>query len=114
MDLGVPSFLGVRHLFRPREGGSNRENDRGSPRDGFRDPLSLNEFPHGSRDGFIKFLSPIRCDHIMKMTATRAQRRKKETQRAKERTAKRWKMHIGPFKTEDGLLKQMKIGGKTR
>ena len=48
----------------------------------------------------------------MKMSYTRAARRKKEIARAKERTNLRYKMRVLPFETEDGLKAQTKIGGK--
>ena len=48
----------------------------------------------------------------MKMSHTRAARRKREIARAKERTDLRYKMRVLPFETEDGLRSQTKIGGK--
>jgi len=48
----------------------------------------------------------------MKMSHTRAERRKKEIARAKERTALRYEMGFMPFETEDGLREQTKIGGE--
>ena len=48
----------------------------------------------------------------MKMSHTRAERRKREIARAKERTDRRYKMKVLPFETEDGLKAQTKIGGK--
>ena len=50
----------------------------------------------------------------MKMSFTRAERRKKEIARAKERTELRYNMKILPFETEDGLKEQTKIGGELR
>ena len=48
----------------------------------------------------------------MKMSTNRAERRKKEIARAKERTNLRYKMRVLPFETEDGLKAQTKIGGE--
>ena len=48
----------------------------------------------------------------MRMSFTRAERRKKEIARAKERTNLRYKMRVLPFETEDGIKAQTKIGGK--
>ncbi len=48
----------------------------------------------------------------MKMSHTRAERRKKEIARAKKRTYLRYKMQVLPFETEDGLKAQTKIGGE--
>ena len=48
----------------------------------------------------------------MKMSTTRAERRKKEIARAKERTELRYKMTHLPFETEDGSKEQTKIGGE--
>ena len=48
----------------------------------------------------------------MKMSTTRAERRKKEIARAKDRTNLRYKMRVLPFETEDGLKAQTKIGGE--
>lgn len=48
----------------------------------------------------------------MKMSHTRAKRRKKEIARAKERTTRRYEMRVLPFETEDGLRAQTKIGGE--
>ena len=48
----------------------------------------------------------------MRMSTTRAKRRKKEIARAKERTELRYKMCILPFETEDGIKAQTKIGGE--
>lgn len=50
----------------------------------------------------------------MKMSYIRAERRKKEIARAKERKELRYKMSFMPFETEDGLKEQTKIGGMTR
>ena len=50
----------------------------------------------------------------MKMSQTRAERRKKEIDRAKERTELRREMQIRPFETEEGLKEQTKIGGELR
>lgn len=50
----------------------------------------------------------------MKMSWLRADRRKKEIAKAKERTQLRYEMTLGPFKTEDGLKDQTKIGGAVR
>lgn len=50
----------------------------------------------------------------MRMSFLRAERRKKEIARAKERTALRYKMSFMPFDTEDGLKEQKKIGEMTR
>ena len=50
----------------------------------------------------------------MKMSHTRAERRKKEIARAKERTELRYEMGLRPFETEDGLKEQTKIGGELR
>ena len=49
---------------------------------------------------------------MRKMSVTRAERRKKEIARAKQRTNLRDEMRVLPFETEDGLLAQTKIGGK--
>ncbi len=48
----------------------------------------------------------------MKMSFTRAERRKKEIARAKKRTNLRYEMRVFPFETEDGLKAQTKIGGE--
>lgn len=50
----------------------------------------------------------------MRMSYTRAERRKREIARAKERTAKRYEMTLGAFETEEGLKEQTKIGGAVR
>lgn len=50
----------------------------------------------------------------MKMSYTRASRRKKEIARAKERSKLRQEMRVLPFETEDGLKEQTKIGGELR
>lgn len=50
----------------------------------------------------------------MRMSFLRAERRKKEIARAKERTKLRYEMSFMPFKTEDGLKEQTKIGGVTK
>lgn len=48
----------------------------------------------------------------MKMSHTRAERRKREIARAKKRTNLRYEMRVLPFETEDGLRAQTKIGGE--
>ena len=50
----------------------------------------------------------------MRMSVTRAERRKKEIAEAKRRTALRYEMSMMPFETEDGLKTQTKNGGPTR
>ena len=50
----------------------------------------------------------------MRMSHLRAARRKREIARAKERKALRYEMAMGPFKTEEGLKEQTKIGGAVR
>lgn len=50
----------------------------------------------------------------MKMTATRAQRRKRKIALSQERSDLRYKMKVQPFETEDGLKEQTKIGGELR
>lgn len=47
----------------------------------------------------------------MRMSFLRAERRKREIARAKERTELRYQMSFMPFETEDGLKEQKKIGG---
>jgi len=48
------------------------------------------------------------------MSATRAERRKREIARAKKLKELRYKMSFMPFETEDGLKEQKKIGGPNR
>jgi hypothetical protein len=48
------------------------------------------------------------------MSETRASRRKKEIELAKERKRLRYQMSHLPFDTEDGKVQQTKIGGATR
>ncbi len=50
----------------------------------------------------------------MRMSYLRAARRKKEIADAKARKALRYKMTMSPFKTEEGLKEQTKIGGALR
>ncbi len=48
------------------------------------------------------------------MSYLRAARRKEEIAKAKDRKALRYQMGVGPFKTEEGLKEQTKIGGAVR
>ena len=50
----------------------------------------------------------------MRMSVTRAERRKREIAESKRRKLLRYEMSFMPFGTEDGLKEQTKIGGPTR
>ena len=115
MGLGFPRILDFYDSVRPCQARRYREDDLRPRRDDLRDHVPLDEFPDQSGDDFNKLLSSIRCDLIMiRMSFTRAERRKKEIAEAKRRTQLRYEMKILPFKTEDGLKEQTKIGGETR